>query len=248
MRRLLMAAIAAMVVAVVGMVPAQADHGFGHIFIHWPDSPSIAFAVSGEFDNLLGPQALDNAYDSMQHAANTWRLGTDFNTIAGFGGPSGNIGFKQAWNNANGDISPTGAFCDNRESQGDVSSVNYETLNFLEPNNSDVLGATVFCDFNVNGLIDHAYIAINSDYGPGYNNDWHFDWTTTPESNEFDFEGLFLHEFGHAIGWQVHLQETCSATPSGWGTMCKGHYGVLGTGTINSTLHNMDETVTNNEY
>lgn len=253
MRRLLMAAIATMVV-VVAAPAAQADHGEGHFIddfngVTWPDSPSVGLCLSSEWANSLGPQAYDNAVDTMQHDFNTWRNATDFNTIFGVGGgcSQGNIGFRTAWNNVDG-YGPS--FCSNRDSQNDPSSIQYESLDNLDGIGLNVLGIVVICDFNndAGDHIDHAYMAINADFGQGGGLDRiHFDWSTSPDSDEWDFDGIFLHEFGHVIGFDVHLMESCPLN-STRGTMCGGDYGHSNGRQFTASLEQIDKTVVNNTY
>jgi hypothetical protein len=241
--------------------PAQADHATHDFFtdgsttqaIRWHNAPGDwEFCISGDFESLLGASQEANAVDSIDEADWRWGADTGINQSAvdSASGFCGNYNFPAEWNAANEDAH---TFCNNLPEPGfRRASVQFDNIS---QDFGGAPAATVTCDRDNDGYLDYFVIVINSYYDP--TTEWHYSFGADPNQGHWDFPGVMMHEFGHAYGWDLHMnnwnQTACPQTWSGWSTMCGTYsYGYFPTsssaGTADRTLGSHDIGETNEWY
>jgi hypothetical protein len=97
-------------------------------------------------------------------------------------------------------------------------------------------GETRACDLDVNGNIDFFWIAIDPEES-GYN--LHWDVFAPVNDGQWDYSGLLMHEFGHALGFQNHFSGSsaaCTVSVGTYNTMCgNSNLGIQNFGNSNGT-------------
>lgn len=82
-------------------------------------------------------------------------------------------------------------------------------------------GETLKCDRDGNGNLDFFWVNIDCCYQP-----WHFAHDDDVPNGDYSFAGIFVHEFGHALGFTGHYGESDPECPDGsnYQTMCVGEW------------------------
>lgn len=231
MRRLLMAAIVAMV-AVVGAVPASAHHvptgevdGFfrsgPYDAARWADSGVEYYCASPEFTNggvhELGAAQFDNMVASADNKFGHWKGATEIDKeITSYADPvcDWNLNFHAAYDNAGGDRLD---FCEHRPA-GQQSSIQYEDLSYID---SDTIALTWHCDTNDDTYLDYFVMILDP------KSNFHWKMPDNPGANEWDWPAIVAHEAGHAYGFGIHWADDSETCPnnSNHQTMCSDGYG-----------------------
>ena len=243
-RSLLLAA----ALVILTATPALADHGEPGTFFdygiegdRWNETVLEEFCVSSDFNDRLGGAKSINAREAMVEAQNRWEDGTYMNSIFfPAGNDCGDFPAVNRYVNAGSES----AFCNNLP-QDWRSSFQFENLDAVS---TQALGLGVNCDRNENGKADYFLVIIDSSRADSY----HYDHTTSPGDQKYDFMGIVMHEFGHAIGFDRHMDDAC-AHDTTWATMCQGTWGhfsnqPFGSGANTRTLSTHDVGATNEVY
>lgn len=240
---------------ILSAMPVQATHGNVDFFDgnrqgdHWNPAQTEPFCISPEFQDALPSGQEANMIDAVRTGLTRWETETLLpNTIFSVQAYCGNFNMGQEWNNA----SSLADFCNNIPLSR-PSSIQLEDSSVFGAGTS---GATLTCDRNGNGYIDYFAIWIDKDWQNIGRMHWGFDPSNLPDPGDTDFPGLWMHEFGHALGWDYndgHLFGHCAHDGS-WHTMCAGTYGFYNdygsesSGHISRTLENYDISETNDAY
>lgn len=227
MKRLLIA-VATVALVFAWATPAQANHDNADYYIEessvwladvWLDNVQRGYCTdgfwlgNGENGGDLSQTEINNSEASIIHQVTEWEVETDITTNWVFNGGCTTSMFWEGM--FDGNYANT---CENinAEHPGIGSRVDYD-----EFYDDTVFGDTLTCDMDHNGIIDFFWIVINED------KPWHYYWNTNPATGEFDFTGLFTHEFGHATGFNGHFPGSsgaCDTNPlSAFSDMCTGN-------------------------
>jgi hypothetical protein len=230
MKRSLLLAVALVLAASPAVL---ADHGEagnfypGFLGDRWNETVTEEFCIAQDFVDRLGAGAkYNNARDAMVETQNRWEDATNQDAIFfPAGNDCGDFAAVQRYvNNGSSD----GAFCATIPQDWN-SSFQYENLDQID---SGALGLGIHCDRNSNGKIDYFVVIIDSDRTDSY----HFNHTTSPGDQKYDFMGVTMHEFGHATGFTGHMNNAC-AHDSTWATMCQGTWGHFSNQPFGSGAH-----------
>lgn len=213
MQRLLVAVITLALVLVAFAVPARAEHDEAGDFFEkkWPASVNRDFCIEPDFDERLNDNAWTNMKSTIVNSVNSvWEQDTQITTNWGLTDPDPECANDYEYENAGN--------CSAVLQLGAISRVSYD-------DESGGNGSSLRCDLDGNGNLDFFWVNINDcfhDEGCGL--DFHFDYSTNVPSGDYDFAGTFIHEFGHATGFNGHFDPNSTACPdSSWSSdMCSG--------------------------
>lgn len=247
MRRLLMAAIAAMVVA-VGAVPAQADHETsfdayqsnpGSTWLGGKWAPNVNRDYCYDGTGVIPDPSETNLKSTTNEQINTeWEAETDITTNwVSIGDCQNDLSFSGYYYPNNGSHED---FCADVHADYPslVSRIDYGNLTSGDD------GVTVACDMDHNGNIDFFWLTVNDCFyrenecgGIAEPLEFHFGGKgTNVPSLKYDWAGMVTHEFGHATGFEDdggHFDTAgmCRWLVGGEGThetMCAGLWGPFG--------------------
>lgn len=241
MKRLLIAAASALMLVALAS-PAQADHASENFFSStegttWASGGYAEVCISGDFGAYLGASQEANAIDSIVEVDSRWPSGSGSGDDTDF--PASAFDLTYNTEGFCGDFDFAGDFKDAGHSDSTfcngVPSTRRSSIQFHDPADTfedGFAGITVTCDragVGTSGKIDYFVIWINKNIQD--NNDFHWAFGTPwPNAGKYDFPGLLMHEWGHAIGFDSgpsgngHMTGAC-AHDGTWSTMCGGSYG-----------------------
>lgn len=250
MKRIKTILLAALALVMLQGGAVQAGHTSGTVYFgvnddageKWSNTATEAVCMTQDWWNTMGLGHANNAAAAAAEALERWRVDTQVNVNFNVNGQPGCSNFGWDARYVQGGETKAG-FC-NLVPSGQPSTIHYEFLGTSGP-----VAQTIQCDLNNNDIMDYFSMVVNASVLTENGTHWNFEPGSSPTSSEWDAGGVFVHEAGHAIGYDAHYQGTpvCNSTASDWNTMCANANGYFGE-TWSRTLESHDIGEANEVY
>lgn len=200
--------------------PAYAELGGGGWTFpkKWPNGVSRDYCIEPDAPANMGAPSYTNFRQSVVDAVNSeWEGRTNLNV-------NFNLQANECATNLDFDVYADAVVpCAMVALYEDSHGVQLTSRVSYQPMDQNALGDTIKCDRDNNGNLDFFWVSFDK---ADANFSWHFAHDDAVPMGEYQFVGVFTHEFGHALGMTGHFSEAGAACPSDstYQTMCPGGF------------------------